>query len=84
MNHLWDVNFLHVVASEPPLQTLHRYDVAIATGTNATLEVSSIVKSGTAAPTAKVPAEANAAWTGLAVVIHEMPISSRACAASAS
>ena len=33
---------------------------------------------GNAAPMAKVPAEANAAWTGRAVDMSEMPSSSRA------
>ena len=37
-----------------------------------------------AAPTANVPAEANAACTGFAARVSEMPSSSRACAASAS
>ena len=42
------------------------------------------IRRGRAAPTAKVPAEANAAWTGRAVRVSDMPSSSRACAPSAS
>ena len=41
-------------------------------------------RSGAAAPTEKVAADANAACTGRAVLVSEMPSSSRACAPSAS
>ena len=42
------------------------------------------IRRGRAAPTANVPAEANAACTGRAAKVSEIPSSSRPCAASAS
>ena len=42
------------------------------------------IRSGSAAPTANVPAEANAACTGFATCVSDMPSSSRACAPIAS
>ena len=46
--------------------------------------ISSRLSSGIAAPIAKVPADANAACTGRALSVSEIPSSSRACAPNAS
>ena len=54
------------------------------TGPTLPIGVRRAVKNGTAAPTAKDAADANAAWTGRAAVVSDMPSSSREWAASAS
>jgi hypothetical protein len=47
-------------------------------GTNLLAGETSTINRGMAAPTANVAAEVSAAWTGRAVVISEIPSSSRA------
>ena len=65
-------------APNPPKSARNTIDVAMTTGISAARGVSSTVINGIAAPTANVPADANAACTGLAVVRSEIPNSSRA------
>ena len=53
-------------------------------GISIVVGTSNTTASGNAAPTAKLIADANAACKGFAIVISEIPSSSRACAPRAS
>src|SRR6185503_5960097 len=71
-------------AANTPKQTRKMRELIATTEINLVSGVTSTVRSGIPAPTAKVTADASAACTGRAVKLSEMPSSSLACAANAS
>lgn len=71
-------------AATAPSTARNTIDVPDTHGITDARGAAAFTASGSAAPSAKLPAEARAACSGLALNASEMPSSSRACAPSAS
>src|ERR1700722_17625627 len=71
-------------AANAPKRARNTSDVPGTTIIKPDVGAMAVTKRGAAAPTAKLLAEANAAWIGRAWSVSEMPSSSRACAPNAS
>ena len=71
-------------AAVAPSTARNNNDVTETVPTSTGAGDSAATASGSAAPAAKLAAEANAACTGRALIVAEMPSSSRACAPNAS
>jgi len=71
-------------AAMPPRRARKTRENTATTGISWLPGTTHATTNGSEAPTVKVPAEYNAAWIGRALTFSEIPISSLACAASAS
>ena len=71
-------------APTPPKRARNTREAALTPALSSWAGIRRTISKGRAAPTANVAAEVNAAWIGRAVVISDMPSSSRACTPSAS
>ena len=71
-------------AANPPRSARNTREVPDTRGIRVASGVMAVTKIGMAAPAAKLPADANAAWIGRAARASDMPSSSRACVPNAS